>query len=582
MNLTEEQKQVIDSTGNIKINAVAGSGKTTTLVEYVKARQQPDKKFLYLAFNASVKKHVSAKFNSLGIQNVRVETAHSLAYKHIVRKRSYQIAQNYRLNDLVSILDIRHRDSMLTFLVAGHIKKFAAYYCNTSAEKVQDLEYLSTIADPMARAFAEQYYEQIEYGTRIFLTKMLRGEIPVTHDFYLKMFQLSNPALKYDYILFDEGQDASPCMLDVFLRQNGNKIIVGDTNQQIYSWRYAVNSLETVKGFTELSLTQSFRLDSELAELSQNILGWKNLLDSSSFNLRIRGISGRTGIKTRATIARTNLRLLTKAIELSTGYSGIGKIYFEGNIASYTYAGEGASLYDVLNLQQGNYHLIKDDLIREMKGIPELKEYADRSEENELNMLIDIVEEYGTELPSHIRRLKEKHVQDCDREDADMVFSTVHRCKGMEYDEVTIEKDFVSEDVIIRQSKSGKPDKIALDALNEEINLLYVAVTRARCKLKIPEELTDADSRELILNSGRHILISSDKEKHAPVYSRKIVRGKQSGGEIWSSELDSQLEQRLQKKTPLKFIAKQMNIPRKEVIRRIRELELFDRYDIYY
>ena len=38
MDLTIEQYDIINSTGNIKINAVAGSGKTTTILEYAKTR----------------------------------------------------------------------------------------------------------------------------------------------------------------------------------------------------------------------------------------------------------------------------------------------------------------------------------------------------------------------------------------------------------------------------------------------------------------------------------------------------------------------------------------------------------------
>ena len=87
---------------------------------------------------------------------------------------------------------------------------------------------------------------------------MNKGEIEITHDFYLKKFQLSNPVLYYDYILFDEGQDASPAMLDVFLKQQATKVIVGDTHQQIYGWRFAVNSLEQVD-FTTYHLSTSFR-----------------------------------------------------------------------------------------------------------------------------------------------------------------------------------------------------------------------------------------------------------------------------------------------------------------------------------
>ncbi len=37
--LTKEQELVVYSSGNIKVNAFAGTGKTTTIIEYVKARQ---------------------------------------------------------------------------------------------------------------------------------------------------------------------------------------------------------------------------------------------------------------------------------------------------------------------------------------------------------------------------------------------------------------------------------------------------------------------------------------------------------------------------------------------------------------
>jgi hypothetical protein len=54
--------------------------------------------------------------------------------------------------------------------------------------------------------------------------------------------------------------------------------------------------------------------------------------------------------KTKATLARTNLGLLVRAITFITEHPEVNKLYFEGNINSYTYADDGASLYDVLNL----------------------------------------------------------------------------------------------------------------------------------------------------------------------------------------------------------------------------------------
>ncbi|TSA26780.1 MAG: hypothetical protein D4R67_07175 [Bacteroidetes bacterium] len=61
MNFTPEQKAIIQSSGNIKINAVAGSGKTSTLLGYAKERRNAGK-VLYIAFNKSVKIEAERKF----------------------------------------------------------------------------------------------------------------------------------------------------------------------------------------------------------------------------------------------------------------------------------------------------------------------------------------------------------------------------------------------------------------------------------------------------------------------------------------------------------------------------------------
>jgi hypothetical protein len=66
-----------------------------------------------------------------------------------------------------------------------------------------------------------------------------------------------------------------------------------------------------------------------------------------------------TPVKQRAILARTNVGLLSKAVELLIDKKTVKKIYFEGRIESYTYAEEGASVYDVLNLYLGRRYLIK-------------------------------------------------------------------------------------------------------------------------------------------------------------------------------------------------------------------------------
>lgn len=493
MELTGEQRAIIDSTGDIRINAVAGSGKTTTIIEYAKARPKSSR-ILYLAFNKSVKLEAIRKFSAKGLKNVQVETAHSLAFKHIVSRDVYKVRnQGYKSHELVDILELKSDgEKHIEYIIANHVNKFVTYFCNSCAKRVQDLNYRDVVIDKKVRAFVDGLYSQIEKQTRLLLSKMDSGDIEITHDFYLKKFQLSDPQLHYDYILFDEAQDASPAMLDIFLKQKAIKVIVGDTHQQIYGWRHAVNSLEKAD-FKTYHLSNSFRFGQSIADLAMDVLQWKKLL-GKKHTIPIKGKGVAKPGKSKAVIARTNLGLLLKAIEYVTEKRKVKKIYFEGNISSYTYAEEGASLYDVLNLYNGKHRLIRDKLISKMRSIEELNDYIEKTEDAQLAMMLGIVVEYGNAIPGIIRSIKQKHIEHDDKDQAEMIFSTVHRCKGMEYDAIHLVDDFITDDKLENILKNQK-ENANIDKLNEEINLLYVAVTRVRNTLYIPKSILPSGIR---------------------------------------------------------------------------------------
>ena len=306
MELTDEQCDIIKSTGNIKINAVAGSGKTTTIIEYAKARPESSR-ILYLAFNKSVKLEAIKKFDAKGLYNVKVETAHSLAYKHVVFSNNYKVRpQGYKTHEIAQILGLQATSEKLAeYIIANHINKFLTYYCNSNKQRVKELNYLDVVYEAKAKQFVTNFYELIEKQTRILLDKMNKGEIEVTHDFYLKKFQLSNPRINFDYILFDEGQDASAAMLDVFFKQEATKVIVGDTHQQIYGWRYAINSLEQAD-FKTYNLSASFRFSPDIAALAKEVLKMKNQLFDYE-PVEIIGMGPSKEIKSKAVLGRTNM-----------------------------------------------------------------------------------------------------------------------------------------------------------------------------------------------------------------------------------------------------------------------------------
>lgn len=599
MHLTQEQIDIVQSTGNIKINAVAGSGKTTTIIEYAKARPV-NSRILYLAFNKSVKLEAAKKFIDSGLSNVQVETAHSLAFKYIVMQSNYRVrSQEYKTQELVQLLNLRIRgEKHAEYIAANHINKLVAYFCNSNKTKVQDLNYLDLVTDDLAKDFVQKHYELIVQNARELLAKMNRAEIEITHDFYLKKFQLSNPTLPYDYILFDEGQDASPAILDTFLNQAATKVIVGDTHQQIYGWRFAVNSLEKAN-FTTYNLSVSFRFSQNVAQLASEILKWKNYFNQP-LQLTITGKGQNKTGKTKAIIARTNLGLILKAIEFITENTRVKHIYFEGNFNSYTYADDGTSLYDVLNLYNNKRSMIKDPMIKEMKSMGELEDYIEKTEDKQLGMMVEMVKEYENEIYDIIKTIKSKHVENTEKHKAEIIFSTVHRCKGMEYDSIELVNDFITEDKLEKLKDKKELEKemeLNIPKLNEEINLLYVAVTRTKNTLKIhqdllpkafektpeilviekkkPEKATSPESNKTSKQPYRRVVIYDKDEAsiYGDVFEPKVTDKKpKEAYQPWTKEQDDLLKRLYQTGMSMTDLSKQFNRTKGSIWSRVKKL----------
>ncbi|KAG7261818.1 hypothetical protein CRUP_022174 [Coryphaenoides rupestris] len=92
------------------------------------------------------------------------------------------------------------------------------------------------------------------------LNETAKGAFFMTHDGYLKLWQLQEPKpclwYQYDVIFIDEAQDCNPAIMDVLLAQRCAKVLVGDPHQQIYTFRGAVNALHTAPHTHIFYLTQ--------------------------------------------------------------------------------------------------------------------------------------------------------------------------------------------------------------------------------------------------------------------------------------------------------------------------------------
>jgi superfamily I DNA/RNA helicase len=249
----------------------------------------------------------------------------------------------------------------------------------------------------------------------------------------------------------------------------------------------------------------------------------------------------------------------------------------------------------VLHLYNKKNHLIKDKLIKAMKDLDELEDYIEKTEDVQLAMMVEIVREYGNEIPDIIKAIKEKHVDNNEKEKAEMVFSTVHRCKGMEYDSIELVNDFLSEEKLENIKNEKKAEEINHGKLNEEINLLYVAITRTKNTIHIPEALMPI---EFPPSTQIHIVkVASEEEKQltktVPIatktqksekgieksYSVNEVRTKHEDAyQPWTTELDDELTTLFCKGFDIKEMARHFGRTKGAIIARIKKLELRELY----
>lgn len=476
MPLTREQQRILAHRGDCIINAIAGSGKTTTLIEYTKQLPKTSR-VLYIVFNTSMKHEALAKFSDAGLGHVDIETAHSLAYKHIVHQHISDVQhREYTLDEIRALCGLsRDPDG---YALARHIRSYFNYYCNSEYDSLDSADYCDIQHSLEDQNFVQEHVLEIVDGAQKLWTAIDTGDCNMTHDFYLKKFHLSRTVLPYEYILFDEAQDASGAMLGIIRhQQHAQRIMVGDTHQQIYGWRYAVNSLERVD-FPIHYLSASFRFPSEIATYAMRVLSLKKKL-GYPMRMSIVGKGGERGNGATGYIARTNqglLELLLNHIHQPNPEA----FYCEGGLPSYVFGGN-TLLMDAVRLYEGK-RVTRGPLAR-MQSFEDFEAHAHHIRNIQWSLIIDMVKRYREDLVALIDTLASYHGN---REEVRHIFSTVHKCKGMEYETVHLAQDFITEDAIINASEQ-ELSTAKRDRLIEEINILYVAITRAQKHIIFPE-----------------------------------------------------------------------------------------------
>ena len=238
--------------------------------------------------------------------------------------------------------------------------------------------------------------------------------------------------------------------------------------QAIYRFRGAIDALQQIKAEKEHYLTQSFRFGPKIAEIATAVLKDRGLKKPIRGYEKVHSSFGSINTSKKYThIFRTNAGLLKEALKLSYTKS---KVAVVGKID-----GAIAKIYSAYFLSTNAPDKVKDPEIKQYDSWEELVDLSKKHDNFELIMITDFVTEHGKDIPKLLRQLDSSCTYP--EKDADVILTTAHKAKGREFDQVKIDEDF--------DRRFLKDGEVNSDVQHEEINLLYVALTRAILKLEV-------------------------------------------------------------------------------------------------
>lgn len=467
---TQQQLDILEAFKTnkvLKINAVAGSGKTSTLELLASENTQPS---LLLAFNKAIADEASKRFPS----HVSCRTMNSLAYAEFGKPLQHKLNlnKNPKINTMRSLRNIvdwfkldEYTDAepaISARTIAAMARDALDRFCFSSRSTIseQDLFHKDFKELALQHSFDEARLSRVIVNIAKMIWKERINPISqacTTHDTYLKLWSLSNPKLNYEILYVDESQDINPCVLHVLEQQMCKIVYVGDEHQSIYGFRGAINAMKKIIAPT-MHLSQSWRYGPEIADVAQMILSKQGTKVLGNPNIASK-VDVVYDSKPYTMIFRTNFALIEKAEELVSE----GKcVQAEVNLADII-----RQIQSACALRKGDkpFH----DNIARFGNWFELLDFA--KESVEMQRLVKLAKR--SDVDEMIENLKKVNTSS----KYDVVLTTAHKSKGLEWDHVIIANDF----------KLGKDDPLSMP--EQEQNLLYVACTRAKLTLELPLEL---------------------------------------------------------------------------------------------
>lgn len=470
--LTQEQKDIIFSTEDkVKVSALAGSAKSSTLYYY--AKERPFNKILYLVYNKAMKDEAEKTFGKLS--HVDIKTTHGLAYSYVGKFYKNKLTFNYGAMDIIKDLNLNwNRDMELAVKIDAMMKE----YMLCEKENFNDIEMF--MDNKLVRQRIINNCEKLWN-----LKKNYNNNVKVEHDFYLKLFQLSKTDLsnKYDIIGLDECQDSNFLVFDIIKNSNVQGVVmIGDKFQQLYSWRKATNIMPSFKA-REYKLTTSFRVGQSIANISNLIIKdiSKNEIDMKGFNTKQIIVDKINKSNPYVCLCRTNSYIFAEVFDV-INTNKKAKLFFEGGYNSYNFQ----NIYDAYYFYKG--HRVNNSLFNKFKDYYQMIEYAESTEDLELLALQKMIYKYGDKIPSIVGGIKNNTTNN--KNDAHVIFSTIHRSKGQTYVlPVYISDDHFDIEDIFKQEYIEYKKDLDIKKYYEEMCILYVAITRAAGQIELSDKL---------------------------------------------------------------------------------------------
>jgi DNA helicase-2/ATP-dependent DNA helicase PcrA len=561
---SKNQKDIFNfikkDTKNAVISAVAGSGKTTTLVQALELMPK-NKTVIFMAFNKSI---VNELVNRIPKRdNILIKTVHSLGYSMLTlnldgvpeinnikyRKMLRDILYSYnkkttepikqygfknpkfamKIIDIVESIEDLNEDVFVSDVLA---------LCNLGRLHLVDLENKSSGVLEIRKLASIHSVSNFNGEDEVawYLIKLGIGYMNVVD--YTDMICLpliyDLPTPTYDFVFIDECQDLNTCQRLIMMKSikpnTGRFIAVGDPKQAIYAFAGAdsesFHKLITIPNTIELPLSTTYRCSKQIVDMVKHINPLikhqpKNTKGEIVNNVSYKEIKDGDMVLCRNTfpIVALCVKLLGEGKRAYVIGSDIGLSLKTMIVGCQRKTEE----YNMINVLSRLYHE-KDKMVKknmetllmsenEAKVDPKVILY------NEKIMVIETLTKNETDPDVVIEKIIKLF---SDSQKVGICLSNIHKSKGLESDRVFI---------VHRELMPSKYAQLDWE-LEQERNLKYVAYTRAKTKLLFVNDFDAFEQHDskrdvvTIPNDSEHVGGVSDKLKlKLKILNRKEFTG---------------------------------------------------------